>query len=321
MTRKREARAVLVTGATGPHGGAVAGALLSAGRRVRVLTRNAGGAQARELGALGAELATGDLLDRAALIDAMEDVSAVYAVTTPFGAGADAEIEQGRQIIAAASAVQLPWLVLASVASADRASGVPHFESKWQIEQQLRSSGVPYTVVAPTYFYENLGDPRQTIADGELALALPASRPLQQIALADVGATVASILTRERELLGQRIELAADQPTPQQMAEALSVAGSKPIRYTQLELDAVAARSADLAAMNRFLMSGGYQVDIAAVRTRFHDVNWTTFTEWVNAAVDGADRTGIRAAQRAHLQRSEMGRDVGRRGGGKPRVR
>src|SRR5262249_4584176 len=152
---------VLVTGATGTHGGAIVEALLAAGRPVRALTRNAGSARARDLAGLGAELATGDLLDQGSLVEAMHGVSAAYAVTTPFGDGTDAELAQGRQIIAAAGAAGLPWLVLASVASADRATGIPHFESKWRIEQALQSSRLVHTVVAPTYFYENLGDPRE----------------------------------------------------------------------------------------------------------------------------------------------------------------
>jgi uncharacterized protein YbjT (DUF2867 family) len=275
---------VLVTGATGPHGAAVVQGLLSSGRRVRALTRNPAGSRALDLAALGAELVAGDLLDRAALVNGMNDTSAVYAVTTPFGAGSEAEVQQGTQILAAAAEAQLPWLVLASVASANRSTGIPHFESKWQIERQLQSSGLPHTVVAPSYFYENLGDPNQIIAEGELTLPLPASKPLQQLALADLGAAVASLLNRKEEFLGQRIELAADEPTPQQMVDALSAAGAGAVEYRQIELDTVRARSADLAAMYRFLVDPGYTVDLAAVRARFPEVNWMTFARWVGSA-------------------------------------
>jgi len=274
----------LVTGATGPHGRAVTLALLSAGRPVRAFTRDPTSARAGELAVLGAELAKGDLLDAASLTEAMRGTSAVYAVTTPFGGGARAELAQGEQILAAAARAQVPWLVLASVASADRSSGVPHFESKWQIEQRLASAELPHTVVAPTYFYENLGDPREKIADGEVALPLPPDQPLQQIALADLGAAVASLLTRQREFIGQRIELAGDQPTPQQMADALSAAAARPVRYRQLSLDTIATRNPDLAAMYRFLTDTGYQVDVPAVQAQFPDVTWTTFTQWVDSA-------------------------------------
>ena len=278
-----DASAVLVTGATGPHGGAVVRGLLAHQLPVRALTRNPNSARAQALAALGAELVVGDLLDSNALMSAMRGTRAVYAVTTPFGDGTKAEVAQGQQIIAAAGEVHLPWLILASVASADQATGIPHFESKWQIEQQLASSGLTHTVVAPSYFYENLGDPRELIGAGELALPLPATRPLQQLALSDLGSVVASIVSRQPEFIGQRIEVAGDQPTPAQMSEDLAKAGGRPVTYRQTSLDTVAERSPDIAAMYRFLTDVGYQVDIASVLARFPAVSWTTFARWIDS--------------------------------------
>ena len=143
MSSPRQDSPVLVTGATGPHGRAVVQALLAAGRRVRALTRNPDSMPARQLAGLGAELARGDLLDPESLLDAMTGTIAVYGVTTPFSAGPDSELRQGEQLIAAARATEVPWLVFASVASADRGTGIPHFESKWRIEEQLRGSRGP----------------------------------------------------------------------------------------------------------------------------------------------------------------------------------
>ena len=277
---------VLVTGATGPHGGAVVRGLIARHMPVRALTRDPNSTRAQALAALGADLAVGDLLDASSLADAMRGTTAVYAVTTPFGDGTDAEVAQGRQIIATAEEVDLPWLVLASVASADQATGIPHFESKWQIEQQLVASSLVHTVVAPTYFYENLGDPRELIQAGELALPLPATRPLQQVALSDLGSVVASLLARQRDFTGQRIEVAGDQPTPAQMSEDLAAASGRAVSYRQIPLETVAARSPDIAAMYRFLADTGYQVDVASLQARFRDVGWTTFARWIEPALE-----------------------------------
>ena len=149
---------VLVTGATGPHGRSVVEALLAAGRRVRALTRNPDGSLAQQLGVLGAELAQGDLLDRESLLDAMTGAIAVYAVTTPFSAGPEGELRQGEQLIAAARDTEVPWLILASVASADRATGIPHSRasggssSSFRLRQcRIRSSRPPTsTKTSPT---------------------------------------------------------------------------------------------------------------------------------------------------------------------------
>lgn len=285
--RSQTSGTVLVTGATGPHGRAVAAALLSAGWPVRALTRDPSSARARALADLGAEPVAGDMNDRESLLRAMHDTAVVYAVTTPFAAGPGDEIRQGEALIAAASEVQIPWLMIALVASADRQTGVPHFDSKATIERRLRAASVPHTILAPTYFFENLGDPAKVAAIGELALALPAERPLQQIALTDLGALVAAVLRRRSAFLGERIELAGDRPTPQQMADTLSRATDRPVRYRQVDIDHVAARSDDLTAMYRFLADTGYDVDLHALHQRVPEVRWTSFADWVRQRTEG----------------------------------
>jgi uncharacterized protein YbjT (DUF2867 family) len=280
---------ILVTGATGPHGNAVARALVADGHRVRALTRDPGSSRAAQLASIGAEPVGGDLLDRRSLARAMDGVEAVYGVTTPFGgAGAEQEVEQGRQLLAAGKRVALPWLILASVASADQDTGIPHFISKAQIEQLLLDSGLPHTIVAPTYFYENLGDPGEIAAEGELALPLPPDRPLQQIGLADLGAIVASVVARRDEFLGSRLEVAADDPTPTAMATAIASANGRQVSYRELPISEVAVRSADVAAMYRFLGAVGYRTDSAEVRARFPELSLTTFSGWVEGVVRSA---------------------------------
>jgi hypothetical protein len=91
---------------------------------------------------------------------------------------------------------------------------------------------------------------------------------------------VVAVLDRRRKFLGARLEVAGDQPTPLQMADALARAGGRRVRYRQTSIDDVAARSADLAAMYRFLEQTGYQIDIDVLRGRFPEVRWTSFADW-----------------------------------------
>lgn len=88
------------------------------------------------------------------------------------------------------------------------------------------------------------------------------------------------MLRRPSEFVGERLEVAGDRPTPQQMADALSRAGA-PVRYRRVDLEQVAERSADLAAMYRFLEQTGYDVDLDALRGRFPELAWTSFVDWV----------------------------------------
>jgi len=282
------AEAVLVTGATGPHGNAVVRALLASRHRVRALTRDPGSSRAQQLAGLGAEPVAGDLLDPISLARAMDGVEAAYGVTTPFGgAGPEQEVEQGRQLVVAAERAGLPWLILASVGSADQDTGIPHFDSKGRIERLLLDSPVPHTIVAPTYFYENLGDPAELAAAGELALPLPADRPLAQIGLADLGAVVAAVVARRQEFLGERLEVATDAPTPAQMAAAIAAASGRPVSYRQLPIAEVEARSHDIAAMYLFLGAVGYRADSADLRARFPELSLTPFAGWVRAQLGG----------------------------------
>ena len=93
---------ILVLGATGGQGGAVVDALLAGKTVVRAVVRDPGRESARRLARRGVELVSGALQDRESMVSAMRDVAAVFAVTTPFEAGVDAEVEQGRTILAAA---------------------------------------------------------------------------------------------------------------------------------------------------------------------------------------------------------------------------
>ncbi len=88
-------RFVLVTGATGQQGGAVVQALLANGHRVRGLTRNTTSAAALRLAAQGVEMVAGDFTNPDALVAAARGVDAIYAMTTPFEQGVDAETAQG----------------------------------------------------------------------------------------------------------------------------------------------------------------------------------------------------------------------------------
>jgi len=261
---------VLVTGATGTQGGAVARALLAAGHAVTALVRRPASGAAQALADLGVELAVGDLTDPDSLVGPFAAVDAVYAVTTPFGDGVEAEVAQGRGIVEAARRAEARWLLLASVAAAGRAD-VPHFVSKGRIEEQLAATDLPWTVVAPSYFFENVAG---AVRDGRLPVPLPGDVPLHQLALENLGQAVAAILARREEHLGARVELAGDAPTPAEMAAALGAV------HEEVPLEQVEARSADLGAMYRFLRGPGYGIDVAAVLARYPEVPWRSFADW-----------------------------------------
>jgi uncharacterized protein YbjT (DUF2867 family) len=273
---------VLVLGATGGQGGAVLRALLRTGRPVRALVRDENAASAVRLARSGVELAKGGFTDRAALAAAMTGAAGAFALTTPFESGPDAELVQGRAILDAAADSRLPHLVFASVAGATAHTGVPHFESKGAVERRLAAGDVPYTIVAPTYFFDNALGGEADIRAGVLALPLPPDRPLQQLDRDDLGRFVAEVLAAPARHAGARIELACDAPTPAAMAAALTDALARPVRHEEVPLTAI--DNPDMRAMWRFLGAEGYRADIPALHRDHPGIGWTSFAAW-------ADRT------------------------------
>ncbi|MDT7845644.1 NmrA/HSCARG family protein [Streptomyces justiciae] len=271
---------VTVLGATGGQGSAVVHALLKNGHLVRAVVRRTDSARARALADAGVELTRGDLTDGDSLRRSFAGADAAFAVTTPFEQGTDAEVEQGREIVTAAIAAGLPHLVLSSVASANRATGVPHFESKHRIEQILAEQGAPATVVAPTYFYDNLLGDLRSLRSGRLRLPLPPDRPLQQTARQDLGILVAAIVADRENHLGKRIEVASDAPSPAQMAKALSSALGIDVRAEQTPLSLVRGGSAEMGAMWEFLNGEGYRVELGALHHAYPGIAWTSFADW-----------------------------------------
>ena len=281
---------ILVLGATGGQGGAVTAALLARQARVRAMVRRLGEPSVQRLTERGVEVMVGSLDDRAALGAAMEGAAAVFALTTPFEAGVDAEVAQGRAIVAAADDARVPHLVFSSVAGADQHTGVPHFDSKAIIEKDVAASGLPYTITAPTYFFDNAlgGEGADRIAAGIIDLPLPPNRPLQQLARPDMGAFVAKVLLDPKPYVGRRIELASDAVTPAQMADALTTALGRPVRHEQTPLESIP--NPDMLAMWRFLNGPGYRVDIDALHTANPDIAWTSFVDWAQHAFESGSR-------------------------------
>ncbi len=273
---------VLVLAATGGQGGAVLNALQKLQAPVRALVRNPDSASAQRLDKAGIEVVAGSLDDTESLAAAMRGVRSVFALTTPFEAGTDAEIAQGRAIIAAAGKSHVPHLVFSSVAGAHQDSGVPHFESKAVIESELAASNLSQTILAPTYFFDNALGGEQQIRDGVLELPLPSERPLQQMARPDLGRFAAEVLLDPQSFVGQRIELASDAPTASQMARALSEAVKRPVRHEETPVTSIG--NSDMKAMWEFLRGPGYQVDLAQLRVDYPQMQWTSFGEWADNA-------------------------------------
>ncbi len=275
-------RTVLVAGATGKQGGAAAKALIENGFKVKALTRNPASSAAMLLQKAGAEIVKGDLTDKASLAGALRGVNAVFAVTTPFQNGHEAEVTQGVNIVDASKAAGVGQLVFSSVASADKNTRIPHFDSKYKVEQYIAASGVPYTIIGPTAFMENFIQPFAlgNIRQGKLARALPATRPIQLIAVEDIGSFVAFVIENSNEFLGDRIDIAGDERTGEETAIILSKIIGRTIKYESFPPASIRAQSPDLAIMMEWQEKNEYTAAISKLRLDFPEVGWQRLEEW-----------------------------------------
>ena len=164
-TSKNKNKLILVTGATGHQGGAVLRHVRERGFPCRALTRDPDSPKARSSVGSGLEITRGDQEDQASLTRALDGVYGVFSVQS-LDSGIEAEIRQGRNLADAAKRSRVSHFVYSSVASADQQTGIPHFDSKFQLEEHLRGTGVPFTIVRPAFFMENWLGMREAIENG-----------------------------------------------------------------------------------------------------------------------------------------------------------
>jgi uncharacterized protein YbjT (DUF2867 family) len=260
----------------------VARALLARGHQVRAVTRDPESEAAQLLARAGARLVEADFRKRDSLIAAMQATDAVFAMTTFFEDGVDAEMQQGKTLVEAARAAAVPYVVYTSVAGADQKTGIPHFDSKYEVEKHLQASGLAYAVVAPVYFMENLYFPQALdgLRQGAYAAALPGDRQLEQIAVEDIGNFAAMVIEQRDRFAGQRIDIASDELDGNEQAEILSEMLGREIRYHEVPLDAVRQQSEEMALMYEWFDRVGYDADILALRETYPEVGWHTFEDW-----------------------------------------
>jgi uncharacterized protein YbjT (DUF2867 family) len=231
-------RSVLVTGATGQQGGAVARALLSRGHRVKALTRKPDSDAARQLMSAGADLVTGDLGNAASVLKAASGVSTMFLMGNSYEAGAEEETRQGIIAAEAAKAVGVGHLIYSSVADANKKTGIPHFESKYLVEKHVAGLGIPYTISAPVAFMENIVAPWSigALRQGTYAFAMPPKRVLQLVTLADIGALVAALVERREQVFGKRFDFAGDERTLYRPSKSIGRLVAVKVNPTRSEL-------------------------------------------------------------------------------------
>jgi uncharacterized protein YbjT (DUF2867 family) len=202
---------VLVVGATGQLGGAVARKLIAQGTPVRALARNR--EKLAALAAAGAEIAAVDLLDGRALGEACRDIGQIVSTANNFmGAGPTSprrvDLSGHQNLCAAARNAGVRRLIFVSARGVDPDAIVDHFRIKWYIEDAIKRSGVPYVALRPSAFIDiwidqMLGGIRKK---GVTTIFGDGTSLGNYIAVDDVAEFIVRILGRE-DVVNEKIEI------------------------------------------------------------------------------------------------------------------
>jgi uncharacterized protein YbjT (DUF2867 family) len=253
---------------------------------VRALTRSPDSPAARALAERGAQVARGEFADADAIRTALDGVWGAYSVQNTWTAGVEQEEADGARFAELAREAGVEHFVYSSVASADRATGIPHFENKWRVEEAIQRLGFSsWTVVRPVFFMENFLGPwfKGAIDEGKLTVAIAPHTPLQMIAVADIGRHLYRAFDRADELGGQAIDIAGDELTMPQTAAILSTVTGHPVEFAPPPIAAVREASEDYAIMLEWFDRVGYDVDIDAL-AEGSGIRPQRFTDWARQA-------------------------------------
>jgi uncharacterized protein YbjT (DUF2867 family) len=246
-----DAGITLVAGATGNTGSGVAAGLLARGRRVRALVRDR--AKAAALAERGAEIAVVDL-DRpeTLTVDLLEDVTKVYFVTW----NGPSALQQSRNLLATiADSGATPHIVRLSAFGTPQSRIISELA---RCEEELKSSGLAWTILAPTFFMQNLLMAAESVKEQGVVYFDWGTGKAGMIDVRDVVDCAVAVLTGEAEAVqGQTYVLTGPAAIGfREVAETLSRLTSRTVEYIPVPHEA--AREAMIAMGVPEWIAAGY---------------------------------------------------------------
>jgi uncharacterized protein YbjT (DUF2867 family) len=228
-------KTIFVTGGTGNQGGAVARSLSQQGFTVKVLTRNSTSPKTQNLKKLNIELVTGDLNNPDTFRQHLKDVYGIFSVQS-FKNGVEKEISQGIALATLAKELNVTHFLYSSAFGANLNTAVPHIDSKFKIENHIKQTRLPFTIIRPTFLYENFLIPqvKKGILKGNLVQPINRDTVQQYLAAEDIGKAAVKIFKNSNEYLGRTIPLATEQLSTQEVADAFTKVLNKKIEYKKL---------------------------------------------------------------------------------------
>ncbi|HEV2125661.1 MAG TPA: NmrA family NAD(P)-binding protein, partial [Chloroflexota bacterium] len=210
----------------------------------------------------------------------------VYSVQNPFISGPEAEIRQGKSVADMAKACSVQHLVYGSAGIGRKGTGIPSWETKWHIEEHLKTLRLPLTILRPMAFMELMTDKKffPAVATWQVMPTLMgASRPVAWLCTDDLGAIAAQAFAAPHRFVGQELSLASDvQSLAQCRAIYCEVMGRNPRRFPMPSwlFQRFGFVGQDLTTMWRWLRTATIDLDTAPTRAIHPDA--LTVRAWMN---------------------------------------
>jgi uncharacterized protein YbjT (DUF2867 family) len=221
---------VLVTGGTGLVGSRVVRELVTRGAGVTVLTRDAAKIKMLPGGSRGVQ---GDLGDPETVMSVFEGIDAVVLVN----AVSPTEGFEGLAAVTGMRAAGVKRVVYVSAQRADAATWVPHYGVKFGIEQAIKRSDIPYTILRPNNFYQNDYWYQDALLRHDVYPQPIGSKGLSRVDVRDIAEAAGIVLTTGGHD-GQTYELVGpDAWTGETTARAWGQGLAKPVSYVGNDLD------------------------------------------------------------------------------------
>jgi uncharacterized protein YbjT (DUF2867 family) len=229
------ARQIFVTGGTGNQGGAVARHLVQLGFSIKVLTRDPDSEKAKKLQGPKTALVKGNLDQPDSFRDHLKGVYGIFSVQA-MGKRMQNEMRQGIELANLAREFRIDHLIYSSGAGAVSRTGIPHWDSKLNIENHIKQINIPYTIIRPSSLFENFLIPqvKNRITQGKLVSPAREEAIQQFMAADDIGVFCSRIFMNTQKYLGKTITLGTEEMTMKEVAACFSEVLGFPVKYQKL---------------------------------------------------------------------------------------
>lgn len=244
---------IAVVGATGAQGGGLVRAILNdpnGGFKPRAITRNPSSEKAKKLKEMGAEVVEANIDNKESITKAFEGAYGAFCVTNFWEHfSPEKEMQQAKNMAEAGKDAGIEHVIWSTLEDTrkwiplddDRMPTlmekykVPHFDGKGEADEYFSDSGVPYTLLFTSFYWDNFihfGMAPQKGEDGELAITFPMdNKVLPGIAAEDIGKCTYGIFKAGDTYKNKIVAIAGEQLTGKEMAEIFSEVYGKKVKY------------------------------------------------------------------------------------------